>query len=119
MTLRDYGRFGQFILDGGKIGAASILPKGWVADASAPHVNFAGPDKPADAAGEFGYGYFWWIIPGGFAAEGVFGQQVFIYPKERLVIAVNSAWLKADDPRDWMAQGAFAEAVRKAVAHHG
>jgi len=115
MTLRDYGRFGQFILEGGKAGGVSVLPAGWVADASALHVNFAGPSRPADAAGENGYGYFWWIIPGGFAAEGVFGQQVFIYPKDRLVIAVNSAWLKADDPRDWEAQAAFAEAVRAAA----
>jgi CubicO group peptidase (beta-lactamase class C family) len=116
MTLRDYARFGQFILDGGKAGGVSVLPPGWVADASALHVDFAKYGKPADAAGERGYGYFWWIIPGGFAAEGVFGQQVFIYPKERLVIAVNSAWLRADAPDDWAAQSAFAEAVRRAVA---
>jgi CubicO group peptidase (beta-lactamase class C family) len=116
MTLRDYARFGQFILDGGQVGGRAVLPAGWVKDASALHVNFAGPSKPADVSAERGYGYFWWIIPGGFAAEGVFGQQVFIYPKERLVIAVNSAWLKADDDKDWAAQSAFAEAVRAAVA---
>jgi CubicO group peptidase (beta-lactamase class C family) len=110
MTLRDYARFGQFILDGGKVGGVSVLPAGWVTDASALHVNFTG---------EQGYGYFWWIIPGGFAAEGVFGQQVFIYPKERLVIAINSAWLRADARQDWEAQGAFAEAVRAAVKSGG
>ena len=31
------------------------------------------------------------------------------------MIAVNSAWLKADAPEDWAAQAAFAEAVRKAA----
>jgi CubicO group peptidase (beta-lactamase class C family) len=108
MTLRDYARFGQFILDGGRIGDQAVLPPGWVADAVSQHVQFPG------SAGQ-GYGYFWWLFPGGFAAEGVFGQQVFVYPQDRLVIAVNSAWLKADDPEDWRAQAAFAEAVRAAA----
>ena len=30
MTLRDYGRLGQFILDGGKAGGKQIVPSGWV-----------------------------------------------------------------------------------------
>jgi CubicO group peptidase (beta-lactamase class C family) len=115
MTLRDYARFGQFIMDGGKAGGASVLPDGWVADASARHVKFGGEGTPADVSTEQGYGYFWWIIPGGFAAEGVFGQQIFIYPKDRLVIAVNSAWLRADAREDWEAQAAFAEAIRAAA----
>jgi CubicO group peptidase (beta-lactamase class C family) len=115
MTLRDYARFGQFILDGGKVGGRAVLPAGWVADASAMHVTFPHPAGAAAEDGERGYGYFWWLLDDGFAAEGVFGQQVFIYPQERLVIAVNSAWLKADDDADWAAQAAFAEAVRAAV----
>jgi CubicO group peptidase (beta-lactamase class C family) len=109
MTLRDYARFGQFMLEGGKAGGASVLPPGWVADAFSEHVKF-----PPGAA-EHGYGYFWWLVPGGYAAEGVFGQEVFIYPEERVVIAINSAWTKADDYGLWQAQAALAEAVRAAA----
>ncbi|MBV8685022.1 MAG: serine hydrolase [Caulobacteraceae bacterium] len=115
MTLRDYARFGQFILDGGKAGGADVLPAGWVADASSVHVNFSAQSKTPPEGVETGYGYFWWLVPGGFAAEGIFGQEVFIYPQDHLVIAINSAWLKADDPNDWEAQAAFAEAVRAAA----
>jgi hypothetical protein len=32
-----------------------------------------------------------------------------------VVIAINSAWTQADNPRDWAAQAAFAEALRAAV----
>lgn len=32
-VLRDFGRFGQFILDGAKINGQSIVPDGWLADA--------------------------------------------------------------------------------------
>jgi CubicO group peptidase (beta-lactamase class C family) len=80
MTLRDYGRFGQFVLDGGKAGGVDVLPAGWIEDATSPHVK-APP-----------YGYFWWLIPGGYEAEGIFGQTVSVFPKEHLVVVINSAW---------------------------
>lgn len=109
MTLRDYARLGQFTLEGGRAGGVQVVPDGWMADATAEHVKF-----PAGGV-ETGYGYFWWLIPGGYAAEGIFGQEVIIYPKEKLVIAINSAWPVASDPKLWAAQAAFAEAVRAAV----
>ena len=109
MTLRDYARIGQFMLEGGQAGGVQVVPEGWVADATSQHVAL-----PAGGA-ETGYGYFWWLLPDGYAAEGIFGQQIFVYPKEKLVIAVNSAWAAADDHKDWAAQAAMARAVRAAV----
>jgi CubicO group peptidase (beta-lactamase class C family) len=87
MTLRDYGRFGQFMLDGGRAEGAEVLPAGWVADATSPHVA-----KPP-------YGYFWWLIPGGYEGEGIFGQTVSIFPKDHMVVVINSAW-----PSAWVDQ---------------
>lgn len=111
MTLRDYARFGQFMLDGGRAAGRDVLPAGWVADATTNHV------KLPPGEGVRGYGYFWWLNDdGSYAAEGIFGQEIFVYPKDRLVIAVNSAWLHADDDADWAAQMAFARAVRAAAA---
>lgn len=88
-TLRDYGRFGQFVLDGGQLNGVQIVPDGWFAQAGAPQV-IAG--KVVD------YGYMWWIPPqtdpmhiGAFQAEGVFGQFIYLNPRERLVIVVLSA----------------------------
>ena len=111
MTLRDYARIGQFMLEGGKAGGKDVLPDGWVADATARHVSF-----PPGGGVETGYGYFWWLVPGGYAAEGIFGQQVFIYPKEKVVIAINSAWPYASNDKLWVAQQAFADALREAAA---
>jgi CubicO group peptidase (beta-lactamase class C family) len=103
MTLRDYGRFGQFMLDGGKAGGRDVLPAGWIADATSPHVT-----KPP-------YGYFWWLIPGGYEAEGVFGQTVSVFPDEHLVVVINSAWPKAwDDDIDRMRMK-YLDAIRAAV----
>jgi len=105
MTARDYARLGQFMLDGGN----GALPKGWVADATRSHHAFP------PGGNETGYGYFWWIIPGGYAAEGIFGQQIYIYPAEKVVVAVNSAWPVATAKARWAAQNAMAEAMRKAA----
>ena len=80
MTLRDYGRFGEFMLEGGKARGADVLPPGWVDDATAAHVK-----TPP-------YGYFWWVIPGGFEGEGIFGQTVSMFPKDHIVVVINSAW---------------------------
>ena len=80
MTLRDYGRVGQFMLEHGVIGGQDVVPKGWTEDATSKHV----ADPP--------YGYFWWIIPGGYEAEGIFGQTMSVFPKEHLVVVINSAW---------------------------
>ncbi len=38
-TLRDYARFGQFFMHGAVINGASILPAGWVQDASRSHIH--------------------------------------------------------------------------------
>lgn len=109
MTARDYARIGQFMLEGGKIDGRDILPDGWVADATRAHLSF----PPGGV--ETGYGYFWWIVPDGYAAEGIFGQQIFVYPAEKLVIAINSAWPAASEDELWAAQAAFAQAIRAAA----
>ena len=85
-TLRDYGRFGQFVLEGGK----DVVPDGWFKDAGTSKV-IGG--KPVD------YGYMWWTFgptaapehQGAFRATGIFGQALYINPREHLVIALWSA----------------------------
>jgi CubicO group peptidase (beta-lactamase class C family) len=51
VTLRDYARFGQFILDGAKVpGGTSIVPPDWLAQATMKQVDIGVPGR--------GYGYF-------------------------------------------------------------
>lgn len=88
-TLRDYGRFGLLAANSGQIDGRSIVPAGWFAEAGKPH-DIGG--KSVD------YGYMWWIPPqtdpthvGAFQAQGIFGQYIYVNPRERLVIVVLSA----------------------------
>lgn len=88
-TMRDYARFGQFVLDGGVIEGRRILPEGWNDEAGSPYL-IDGETIP--------YGYMWWIpvlddpeLKGTFQAEGVYGQFIHINPRKRLVAVVLSA----------------------------
>lgn len=108
-SLRDYARFGQFILGGGMAGGKPVLPDDWLASATTKQAEIAQPGR--------GYGYQWWTNDdGSFAAQGIFGQGIFIDPKRKLVIASNGNWPTATDPEGvGKAREAFYKSVQDAV----
>jgi CubicO group peptidase (beta-lactamase class C family) len=82
-TLRDYARFGLFMLDDGVIDGERILPEGWM-DAAASRKQVDG--KTVE------YGYMLWPLHGdSYAAIGIFGQFVFVDPDIGLVVAMWGA----------------------------
>jgi CubicO group peptidase (beta-lactamase class C family) len=111
MTLRDYARFGLFIMGGGKAGGVQIVPPDYLAEATKKQVQ--------SDFGPLGYGYQWWIPQGGgYEAIGVFGQSITINPAENLVVVINSAWPVAGAQKYYLAAALFTEAVTKAL-HKG
>ncbi len=112
MTLRDYGRVGLFILGGGKAGGKSVVPATWTKEATSSHILAHSADPNAE-----GYGYFWWANPklGSYEAIGIFGQSITVYPKDRLVIAVNSAFRDADTAELHNARHSLTEAIQTAA----
>ena len=106
---RDFARFGQFILNGAAVNGQSIVPGGWLEQATTSRVPIGEPGR--------GYGYQWWTYDtGAFTARGIFGQGIFIDPKRKLVIASNADWGGgASDPVAKAAREAFYLAVQKAV----
>ncbi|WP_086607709.1 serine hydrolase domain-containing protein [Erythrobacter donghaensis] len=84
ITLGDYARMGQFVLEGGK----GAVPEGWFAEATDSQVDFG------DSG--FGYGYQWWTYPQGtFGAQGIFGQGITLFPDKRVVFAYFGNWMQA------------------------
>jgi CubicO group peptidase (beta-lactamase class C family) len=106
-TLRDYGRLGLFAMGNGRLAdGTQVLPEGWMAESTAP------------SKGNPGYGYFWWVYEGGlYRASGIFGQAIYINPKENAVIAMHSARAVASKQSDWDLQSVLFEALVKAVSH--
>jgi CubicO group peptidase (beta-lactamase class C family) len=101
-------RFGMFILGGGISGGEAILPEGWIEEATT---------KQADiGVGGKGYGFQWWTNDdGSFAAQGIFGQGIFIDPTRDLVIASNSNWPTATDGDIGAQREAFYASIQAAV----
>jgi len=84
-TLRDFGRFGQLLLQNGKRGDKQVIPADWVKQATTM--------LPFKREGliDFGEGYgfqFWQVDnePGAFAAVGLAGQFIYVHPSTRTVI---------------------------------
>jgi CubicO group peptidase (beta-lactamase class C family) len=112
-TLRDYGRFGQFVLEDGVVNGERVVPEGWFQEAGKAH-SIGG--KLVD------YGYLWWPIPasdpihqGAFEARGIFGQHLYLNPREKLVIVVLSARSKPDAARSPVSDAAFFGAVARSL----
>ena len=105
MTLRDYGRFGQFILDGARIGGKPIVPEDWLSEATRTHAS-TGPGS--------GYGYQWWTRDDGtFEARGIYGQTLHIDRTRRLVVVINSATEQPTDRASGRARREFIAAVQR------
>jgi CubicO group peptidase (beta-lactamase class C family) len=113
-TLRDYGRLGQFLLDGGVAGGDSILPAGWIAEATTP--------KQLSGGRALDYGYLWWPLTSAaarrdsaFSGIGIFGQHLYVNPAARVVVVVWSAQTTPTEGEvidDWVFFQAVVDALR-------
>lgn len=106
---RDFARFGLFILDGARVNGQSIVPEGWLAEATTKRTDIGRPGR--------GYGYQWWTNDdGSFSGRGIFGQGIFIDPKRKIVVVLNASWAgPASDRVAGAEREAFYQAVQKAV----
>lgn len=92
LRTRDYAKFGQLFLQGGRWNGEQIIPANWVADSTTNHAPNVHPVRGT------GYGYQWWVpMPqegpnkGDFFAIGIYGQYIYVNPSANLVIAKNAA----------------------------
>lgn len=107
-TLRDWGRLGQFVLEGGVIDGRRVVREGWFAEATRRHADIGAPGR--------GYGYQWWTRDdGSFDAVGIFGQLLHVDPKRRLVVVLLSAWPTATSDEASTARAKLLERINAAV----
>lgn len=86
MSVCDYAKLGQLYLNGGVWNGVSLVPKDWVKKSVSPLIS-----KPNSPCYE-GYGYQTWLSKNrdGFVFSGMFGQNVFVFPKRSMVIALTA-----------------------------
>ncbi len=107
-TLADYARFGQFMLEQGRIDSGQKLARAWL-DGAFRH-------RAEDGAPERGYGYLWWTdSDAGYAAIGIFGQMLYVDPARQLVIAQLASWPKATSAELVAARHELVANVKRAI----
>ena len=88
---RDMARFGQLMLDQGRVGSLQLLPSEFARASLSPQDETNGEITAR-------YGYLWWVgarpdeaggqdLP---LAIGNGGQRILVYPPERLVVVVTA-----------------------------
>ena len=129
-TLRDWGRFGLFVANGGRLATGEeLLPSDWIS-ASTRWTQAKGSVTPDAPHGQ--YGYQWWsgdtgarssnpaaqrTAEGTFWAQGIYGQGIAINPREHLVMVQWSVWTKANGPDSlYEESSAFFGALAAALA---
>lgn len=90
-TLRDFGRFGQMMLDGGVADGRRIVSEEWVRQSTQPNSR---EDRRSG-----GYGLQWWTMGGSdaYAAIGLQGQYIYVDPATRTVIVKLSYFPPGDN----------------------
>ena len=102
LRARDLAKFGSLYLHGGRWNGRQVIPADWVSRSTSRHVRFDdGPARDrssaaANAAGQFGYGYFWWYschptssgLIEARAAVGNGQQRVFVLPGLDTVVTI-------------------------------
>ena len=107
-STRDFARFGLFVLANGASSGQQVVPPDWFAQATRKQKDIGDPGR--------GYGFQWWTYDdGSVAAQGIFGQGIYIDPQRRLVIASNSNWTRASLGPESKAREAFYAQVRALI----
>jgi CubicO group peptidase (beta-lactamase class C family) len=87
MRTENLAKFGQLYLQKGKWNGKQVLPEKWIAEASAKQIS----NGANNSSWAYGYGYqFWLNPPGGFRADGAFGQFSMVFPEQDAVVVITS-----------------------------
>jgi len=86
LSVESWAKIGVMFMEGGKYRGARILSEEWVKKSSSTHAIAPLAD------GDFNYGYQLWVGRRGdeILFNGMLGQNVWIYPKNRIVAVINS-----------------------------
>jgi hypothetical protein len=77
-------RAGYLMLRDGQWQGRQVVPTAWVSRSTAAHVQ---------ANDLYDYGYQWWVQPDGqgFEAQGLYGQQISVFPAADMVVVITAA----------------------------
>jgi len=93
-------RLGQLYLQDGVWQGKRLLPDGWVAEATRPHI--ANAEQSENPDWQQGYGFQFWMARHGYRGDGAYGQFCVVLPEHDAVIAMTSATVAMQSVLDAM-----------------
>lgn len=94
MPTEDIAKFGQLYLQNGVWQGKQVISNEWVKEASYKQMS----NGKNDSSWGYGYGFqFWLNPPGGYRADGAFGQYSMILPELDAVVAITSESINTKD----------------------
>ncbi len=118
-SARDYAKLGLLYMHDGKRGDTQILPAGWAKESVTPNEPHLMPGENPNSSNRSGYMYQWWTPPdwdGDFLARGIWGQNIYVHPGNRVVIVKLAADQKNFDPRFKMAYIDYVQKLGQSLA---
>jgi CubicO group peptidase (beta-lactamase class C family) len=112
-ALRDYGRIGQLVLDGGVANGRQVVPAVWIEECWRPNRD---PFLRSAAAEQFPDGSYhdkWWQHGGRLHAWGIHGQWISIHRESRTVAVILSSEPEPDNEAHLRTQTAVLEAITR------
>ncbi len=86
MSIESWAKLGQMMLTGGIFDGKRILSEAWVKESTSTHM------VTPDMVGPYNYGYQLWVSrkSDNFLFNGMLGQNVWVCPKNNIVLVINS-----------------------------
>jgi CubicO group peptidase (beta-lactamase class C family) len=104
-TLRDLGRFGQMLLDGGRVGEQQVVPSSFIEDTyrggTDSRAAFASTATDTRMPGGMYRNQFWLPYPAErsvLMCMGIYGQMIYVDPARDYVAVKLSSWPAAQHP---------------------
>lgn len=100
-SARDYAKLGLLYLNDGMREERRVLPEGWARESVTPNEPHLMPGDNPRSSNPSGYQYQWWTPrdwDGDFLARGIWGQNIYVHPGNRVVIVKLAADQKNFDP---------------------
>ena len=118
-SARDYAKLGLLYLHGGRRGDVRVLPEGWAEASVTPNQPHLMPGENTGSSNTAGYMYQWWTPrrpDGDFLARGIWGQTVYVHPRNGVVIVKLAADQKNFDPRFKLDYFDYLQALARSLA---
>ena len=99
MTPRTMARIGLLCINNGTWNETQVISANWIEKSTTSDIE------------EAFYGYLWWIEPNYYYAAGLFGQCIYIFPEERIIVVFTGEIVEFGDIYSYLLSNFILKAI--------